>query len=132
MKIEGDWIVDAVEGKASTDKASGNKIKLSQADSDLKSEQYKQSQARERFGTLKLTGAVNMEMDGKLLERAVYAEAADEDGRHVYQFVPAKRLKADEFTSLYMAIDKAVTVEFEDAQGELAFNENEPETSEAK
>lgn len=126
MKIKANWIVDKVVGGKKTDKQSGIKLTFSQADESLKSFTIKTAIMDERHGKLKIDGeGTGLELQGKLMERDVYAKDEESKGERVFNFVPAMRLQADEFTALYMAVEKIVQIEFEDDQKQMAFNEEE-------
>lgn len=126
MNIKANWIIHKVVGGKKTDKQSGVKLTFMQTDESLKSFTIKTSIMDELFGKLKIEGeGIDIEMQGKLMERDVYAKDEESKGERVFNFVPAMRLEADEFTALYMAVENIVQVEFEDDQKQMAFNENE-------
>jgi len=126
MDIAGEWNVEQVLGKRGTKNQSGCKITLSQFSDDLKSVDNSSSQKRPRHGTLKLTGnGIDIEMSGKMLGREEYGKKAENSGSCTITFVPGKKLEADEFTALYMQLEKTVTVEFEDDQKSIDFKDSE-------
>lgn len=109
--------VHKISAKVSTEKDSGIKIELHEADSELTSDTLKTAKCNEDHGKIEIG---SIKFDGQMAESHKYGEG-DKAGTHVYVLTPGRELTDQEFKGLYKLIGKDVDFTFEASQKTVDF-----------
>ncbi len=106
-----------VSAKIHTEKDSGMKVELHEADSGLTSDTLKTAKCHEDHGKIEVA---SIKFDGQLAESHKYGEG-DKAGTHVYVLTPGRVLSDQEFKSLLKLMGKDVELSFEPSQKTVDF-----------